>query len=92
MARCAKNPEERQLCLEWCKKFPDYTTVWAEILEGKHKEMVQLALRTEDYFDLSPEAMAWWERIIQNHPFAVLYAREAYAALLKKREKGGQCE
>jgi hypothetical protein len=49
--------------------------------------MVEVALRTEDYFDLPPTAMAWWENVLQNHPFAVFLAKERYAALLKKREK-----
>jgi hypothetical protein len=48
--------------------------------------MVDMALATEDYFDLPPPALAWWERIIQNHPFSAIFARERYAALLQKRE------
>ena len=47
-----------------------------------------MALLTEDYFDLSPSAIAWWEPIIQNHPFSAIFAQERYAALLEiKRDR-----
>ncbi|RLC09090.1 MAG: hypothetical protein DRI57_22800 [Deltaproteobacteria bacterium] len=86
LARTLENREDRERCLEWCLRFPDHTGVWAEIIKGRHREMAELAFRTEDYFDLPRDAMAWWERIIQNHPFAAIFAGERYAALLKRRK------
>lgn len=90
LTRCIENAGERQRCLQWCAKFPEYTATWTEILQGGHQEMVHLALHTEDYFDLPQEAMDWWERILQNHPFAVLFSRENYAALQKKRKANSE--
>lgn len=86
LSRCLQNSEDRRRCLEWCGKFPDFTDAWVEILDGRHERMVDMALATEDYFDLPPPALAWWERVIQNHPFSAIFAREKYAALLQKRE------
>ncbi len=48
--------------------------------------MITAAIATEDFFQLHPDEMAWWERIVQNHPFAAIFARERYAALLEKRK------
>jgi hypothetical protein len=87
LLRCRENPEDRQRCLKWCRKFPEYTHVWIEILQGKHDNMVELALETEDYFALPPDDSAWWEKILQNHPFAAIFARERYQALLQKRKQ-----
>lgn len=91
LSRISKSSEDRKRCLEWCLRFPDHTQIWTEILRGGHREMTAAALGTEDFFDLRPDVMAWWERIIQNHPFAAIFAGERYAALLRKRmEKGEQ--
>ena len=87
LLRCRENPEDRHRCLKWCRKFPEYTNVWREILQGKHDNMVDLALEIEDYFALPPDASAWWEKILQNHPFAAIFARERYQALLQKRKQ-----
>ena len=87
LVRCAENPGDRQACLDWCEKFPDFTATWREILRGKHEEMVSIAMKTEDYFELPPKALDWWESIIQNHPFGVLIAKDDYVDLLKKREE-----
>jgi len=87
LIRCRANAEDLSTCLEKCRRSPDRFYAWLRILEGRHEDMVEVALRTEDYFDLPPTAMAWWENVLQNHPFAVFLAKERYAALLKKREK-----
>ncbi len=90
LTRCMENSEDREKCLEWCRRFPDHTGVWTEIIKGRHRDMAELALGTEDYSDLPHDAMTWWERIIQNHPFAAIFAGERYAALLKKRRDKGK--
>ncbi len=87
LTRCAENSGDRQVCLNWCEKFPDFTVTWREILQGQHEELVSIAIKTEDYFNLPPEALVWWESIIQNHPFGVLFAKDDYAALLEKRKE-----
>ncbi len=86
LRRCQENPNDRQRCLEWCKKFPVYTIRWAEILQNQHQQAVEWALQTENFFTLPAEEREWWEPILQNHPFAAIFAQERYAALLKKRK------
>jgi anti-sigma factor ChrR (cupin superfamily) len=86
LVQCMKSPEDCQRCIEWCRTFPDHTHRWIEILQGGHKDMTAAVLETEDFFELSPDAMSWWEQIVQNHPFAVIFAKERYAAMLEKRK------
>lgn len=93
LMRCMKNPEDCQRCIGWCRTFPDHTHRWIEILQGGHKDMTTAVLETEDFFELNPDAMSWWEQIIQNHPFAVIFAKERYATMLEKRKnnRGKSC-
>lgn len=86
LARCQANSEDCQRCLAWCRKFPTYTQTWIEILQGQHAPLVTLVFRIENYVDLPPDARDWWDAIIQNHPFAALFAHERYAALLARRK------
>ena len=86
LLRCIKSREDCRLCMEWCRTFPDHTHRWTEILQGSHKDMTEAALKTEDFFELGPDARGWWEGIIQNHPFAAVFAKERYAELLEKRK------
>lgn len=85
LKRCQENPDDRQRCLEWCQKFSDHTVRWVEILRNQHQDVVECALQTENFFALPVEEREWWEPILQNHPFAAIFARERYAALLEKR-------
>ncbi|MDM8522937.1 hypothetical protein QUF80_06145 [Desulfococcaceae bacterium HSG8] len=87
LTRCAESREDRQKCLEWCRRFPEYTGGWTEIIEGRHRDMTDMVFGKEDFFDLPPDAMVRWERLIQNHPFAAIFAGERYDALLKKRKR-----
>lgn len=87
LKRCQENPAERQRCLEWCQRFPDFTERWVEILRDQHQDVIEGALRVEDFFALPAEYRDWWEPILQNHPFAAIFARERYAALLEKRKR-----
>lgn len=91
LERCRHNYTDRQTCLQWCQKFPEHTEVWIEILQDQHKDMTELAMITNNYADLPPDAMIWWERIIQNHPFAAIFAKERYAILLQKRRLKTPC-
>jgi len=62
------------------------------MLQGAHNDKLRQAIETEDYFDLNPDAMAWWEQMIQNHPFAAIFAKERYSSLLEKRKKSRRTE
>lgn len=86
LACCMERPEDCRRCIEWCRTFPNHTRRWIEILQGDHKDMTAAVLETENFFDLSPDAAAWWEQIVQNHPFAAIFAGERYAAMLEKRK------
>ena len=69
LRRCREDPDARQRCVAWCRKFPECTQLWIEILQEKHEDLVEQALSISDYEMLPVQTMAWWERIIQNHPF-----------------------
>jgi hypothetical protein len=91
LKRCAESSEDRHRCLEWCRKFPDHTGIWTEIIEGRHKDMTDAVLGTENFFDLPSDDMVLWENIIQNHPFSAIFAKERYEQLLKKRKCRSIC-
>ena len=85
LRRCQDNPDDRERCLLWCRRFPQHISLWPTILKGGYPEMVDIALATEQYDDLPPDAQAWWERILQNHPFVAIFAQERYQKLLRRR-------
>lgn len=88
--RCRNNQKNLDKCLNKCiegikKGFVTYE-IWQELLEGKHPDRIKAVLSTENFFDLPKEQMVFWERHVQNHPFAALFADERYEKLKKLRD------
>jgi len=80
LKRCEDSQSDRAKCIEYCRigikeGFVTFE-IWQELLEGKHPDRIRAVFDTDNFFDLSKEQLDFWERHIQNHPFAVLFADE----------------
>jgi len=90
MKRCRNNQNDLAKCIEYCRTGIEagFVTfeIWLELLEGKHPDRIQAVFDTDNFFDLPKEQMTFWERHVQNHPFAALFADERYEELKKMRD------
>lgn len=84
LERCQQNQKDLQACLESCQKKDRIGgAAWARILTDKEPDRLKEVFTIDDFFDLPREGMTWWENVVQNHPFAVLFAQERFDGMPK---------
>lgn len=84
LQRCLKNKKDLQACIKSCQKKDRIGgEVWVRILTGKEPDRVKEVFTIDDFFGLPKEEMAWWENVVQNHPFSILFAKEKFDGMPK---------
>lgn len=79
MALCERDEQARNQALAFSQRAhsvaPAHMQRWLELLCGAHAAHVRELYRTENFFALARTEQAWWDQLVQSHPFASIVPR-----------------
>lgn len=80
MALCERDEQARNQALAFSQRAfsvaPKHMQRWLELLRGEHAIHVRALYQTESFFALARTEQAWWDQLVQSHPFAGIVRKE----------------